>query len=67
MSTPLDQVCNQLRAKIETIGDDLVHVAAGHGTFSNPQAVYLTLSLAIGALETITYEMRRHGLLGGPP
>jgi hypothetical protein len=63
MSTPLEQLCNQLRARIETVGDDLVHVAQGQGAFTNPVGVYMTVSLAVGALEVVLYEMRRNGMV----
>lgn len=63
MSTPLDQLCNQLRARIETVGDDLVHVAQGQGAFSDPVGVYMTVSLAVGTLEIVLYEMRRNGVV----
>ena len=38
-STLLDQICNQLRARLETVADELVHVSRGQGAFSDPSGV----------------------------
>jgi hypothetical protein len=60
---PGDQVWAQLRARLETVGSDLVLIAQSQGVLADPSTAYLTISLAVGTLETILYEMRRAGLV----
>jgi hypothetical protein len=43
MSTLLDQICNQLRARLETVADELVHVSPGQGAFSDPSGVDMNM------------------------
>jgi hypothetical protein len=57
MTNPADQVWAHLRARLETVGSDLVLIAQSQGALANPSTAYLTISLAVGTLE------RRAGLV----
>jgi hypothetical protein len=63
MSGLQDAVGDQLRARLETVANDLRHVAQGRGAFSDPKETYLMISVSIGTLEVCLFELRRHGLV----
>lgn len=67
MSTPpnLDQITNDLRARLASVANDIEQFAQGHGAWRAPDQVYLGLSICEGMINTIRSEMRRHGLVKG--
>jgi hypothetical protein len=67
MSSPLDQVSDDIRERLNSSADRLRLVAVGKGAFTDPQGVYLQVAIVIGVLEGIQVQMRRHGLVGGAP
>jgi hypothetical protein len=67
MSSPLDQISNDIRERLNNSADRLRLVAVGTGAFADPQNVYLQVAIVVGVLEGIQFQMRRHGLVGGTP
>jgi hypothetical protein len=57
-----DALWVQLRARIENIGADLVVIGQAQGMLADPAVAYITISIAVGTLERILYEMRVAGL-----
>jgi hypothetical protein len=67
MSSPVDQVSDDIRERLNNSADRLHLVATGHEAFADPQNVYLQVASVAGMLEGIQSQMRRHGLVGGTP
>jgi hypothetical protein len=67
MSSPLDQMSNDIRECLNNSADRLRLVAVGSGPFADPQNVYLQVAIVVGVLEGIQAQLRRHGLAGGTP
>jgi hypothetical protein len=63
--SPLDQVSDDIRERLNNSADRLRLVAVGTGAFPDPQNVYLQVAIVVGVLEGIQLQMRRHGLVGG--
>jgi hypothetical protein len=66
MSDPLDQVCDQIRQRLEVVGNNLLRVSQGTGKFADPNDVYMQIAVSITRLDLCQREMLRHNLLGGP-
>jgi hypothetical protein len=66
MSDPLDRVCDQIRQRLDVVGNSLVRVSQGTGKFADPNDVYMQIAVAITRLDLCQREMMRHNLLGGP-
>jgi hypothetical protein len=66
MSDPLDQVCDQIRQRLEVVGNNLVRASQGIGKFADPGDIYMQIAVAITRLDLCQREMLRHNLLGGP-
>jgi hypothetical protein len=67
MTSPLDQVSDDIRERLNSSADRLRLMAAGRGAFADPQGVYLQVAIVVGVLEGILAQMRRRGLVGGTP
>ena len=67
MSSPLDQVSDDIRERLNNSADRLHLVAVGRGAFADPENVYLQVAIVVGVLEGIQFQMRRHRLVGGTP
>jgi hypothetical protein len=67
MSSPLDQISDDIRERLNDSADRLRLVATGRGAFGDPQNVYLQIAIVVGVLEGVQLQMRRHGLVGGTP
>ena len=65
-SSPVDQVCNQIRARLEVVANNLLHIARGSGKFADANDVYVQLAVAITRLDLCQREMLRHNMLNGP-
>jgi hypothetical protein len=66
MSDPLGQVCDQIRQRLEVVGNNLLRVSQGTGKFTDPNDVYMQIVVSITRLDLCQREMLRHNLLGGP-
>jgi hypothetical protein len=60
--SPLDQVSDDIRERLNNSADRLRLVAVGTGVFPDPN---LQVAIVVGVLEGIQLQMRRHGLVGG--
>ena len=65
-SSPVDQACNEIRARLEVVANSLLRIAHGIGKFSDPNDVYMQLAVAITRLDLCQREMLRHNMLNGP-
>ena len=65
-SSPLDQACNEIRARLEIVANSLLHIAQGGGEFADANDVYMQLAVAITRLDLCQREMLRHNMLNGP-
>ena len=65
-SSPLDQACNEIRARLEIVANSLLHIAQGGGKFTDANDVYVQLAVAITRLDLCQREMLRHNMLSGP-
>ena len=65
-SSPVDQVCNEIRARLEGVANSLLHIAQGSGKFADANDVYMQLAVAITRLDLCQREMLRHNMLNGP-
>jgi len=65
-SSPADQICNEIRARLEVVANSLLHVAQGSGKFADANDVYMQLAVAITRLDLCQREMLRHNMLSGP-
>ena len=65
-SSPVDQVCNEIRARLELVADSLLHIAQGSGKFADANDVYVQLAVAITRLDLCQREMLRHNMLSSP-
>jgi hypothetical protein len=66
MSDPLDQVCDQIRERLEVVGNSLLRVSQGSGRFADVGDVYMQIAVAITRLDLCQREMLRHNMLNGP-
>ena len=66
MSSPVDQVCNEIRARLELVANNLLHIAQGSGKFVDASDVYMQLAVAITRLDLCQREMLRHNMLSSP-
>jgi hypothetical protein len=65
-SSPVDQACNEIRARPEVAANNLLHIAQGSGKFGDASDVYMQLAVAITRLDLCQREMLRHNILNGP-
>jgi hypothetical protein len=65
-SSPIDQVCNEIRARLDVVANNLLHMAQGSGRFVDANDVYMQLAVAMTRLDLCQREMLRHNMLGGP-
>ena len=65
-SSPVDQVCNEIRARLEVVANNLLHIAHGRGKFADANDVYMQLAVAITRLDLCQREMLRHNMLSSP-
>jgi hypothetical protein len=65
-SSPVDQVCNEIRTRLEVVANSLLHIAQGSGKFGDANDVYMQLAVAITRLDLCQREMLRHNMLSGP-
>ena len=65
-SSPVDQVCNEIRARLEVVANNLLHIAQGSGKFADANDVYMQLAVAITRLDLCQREMLRHNMLSSP-
>ena len=65
-SSPVDQVCNEIRARLEGVAKSLLHIAQGSGKFADANDVYMQLAVAVTRLDLCQREMLRHNMLSGP-
>ena len=64
-SSPVDQVCNEIRARLEGVANSLLHIAQG-SEFADANDVYMQLAVAITRLDLCQREMLRHNMLSRP-
>ena len=64
--SPVDQACNEIRARLEVVANNLLHIAQGSGKFGDANDVYMQLAVAITRLDLCQREMLRHNMLSGP-
>jgi len=65
-SSPFDQACNEIRARLEVVANNLLRIAQGSGKFADASDVYMQLAVAITRLDLCQREMLRHNMLSGP-
>ena len=65
-SSPVDQACNEIRARLEVVGNSLLRIAQGSGKFADANDVYMQLAVAITRLDLCQREMLRHNMLSSP-
>jgi hypothetical protein len=65
-SSPVDQVCNEIRARLEVVANSLLHIAQSNGKFADANDVYMQLAVAVTRLELCQREMLRHNMLSSP-
>lgn len=65
-SSPVDQACNEIRARLEVVANNLLRIAQGSGKFVDSNDVYMQLAVAITRLDLCQRQMLRHNMLSGP-
>jgi ribulose-5-phosphate 4-epimerase/fuculose-1-phosphate aldolase len=65
-SAQLDQVCNDIRARMQEASDWLRDAALGHGAFADPDKIEEALNRAITLAEAARMQLRRD-VMGGRP
>jgi hypothetical protein len=65
-SSPVAQACNEIRARLEVVASNLLHIAQGSGRFVDANDIYMQLAVAITRLDLCQREMLRHNMLSGP-
>jgi hypothetical protein len=65
-SSPVDQACNEIRARLEVVANNLLRIAQGSGKFVDANDVYMQLAVATTRLDLCQRQMLRHNMLSGP-
>jgi hypothetical protein len=65
-SSPVAQARNEIRARLEVVASNLLHIAQGSGRFVDANDIYMQLAVAITRLDLCQREMLRHNMLSGP-
>jgi len=53
--SPVDQACNEIRARLEVVANNLLHIAQGSGKFGDANDVYMQLAVAITRLDYLAF------------
>ena len=65
-SSPVDQACYEIRARLEVVANNLLRIAQGSGKFADANDVYMQIAVSITRLDLCQREMLRHNMLSGP-
>jgi hypothetical protein len=65
-SSPVDQACNEIRARLEVVANNLLRISQGSGKFVDANDVYMQLVVATTRLDLCQRQMLRHNMLSGP-